>query len=174
MVHRPFNKRYIILSEVFVQVKIWCRIFFNPRINNIIYRYIRIQTNDYKTSIVAYILSQGQLVQEIWQQFSPWVSQVVRLYDQAKYAELEWTVGPIPVRSVHQVNLNQNHLMMEFILHIEVIFLVAWIHVHVFKIVSTEIKPSMWMNLVFQDEVVAFEYYFILLIKFLIFFFQWW
>lgn len=40
---------------------------------------------------------QGQLVQEIWQQFSPWVSQVVRLYDQAKYVELEWTVGPIPV-----------------------------------------------------------------------------
>lgn len=61
---------------------------------------------------------------------------------------------------------------MEFILHIEVISLVAWIHVHVFKIVSTEIKPSMWMNLVFQDEVVAFEYYFILLIKFLIFFFS--
>ncbi|XP_056018882.1 lysosomal alpha-mannosidase-like isoform X2 [Ostrea edulis] len=40
---------------------------------------------------------QGQLVQEIRQWFSPWVSQVVRLYDQANYAELEWTVGPIPV-----------------------------------------------------------------------------
>lgn len=60
-------------------------------------------TNDYKKSIIVYFLSQGQLVQEIWQQFSPWVSQVVRLYDQAKYAELEWTVGPIPVRSVCQV-----------------------------------------------------------------------
>lgn len=99
-----------------------------------------------ESSIFSYFLSQGQLVQEIWQQFSPWVSQVVRLYDQAKYAELEWTVGPIPVRSVHQVNLNVNHLMMEFIFHIEIISLVAWIFVHVFKIVSTEIKPSMWMN----------------------------
>lgn len=56
-----------------------------------------------RSQLLLIFLSQGQLVQEIWQQFSPWVSQVVRLYDQAKYAELEWTVGPIPVRSVRQV-----------------------------------------------------------------------
>lgn len=51
---------------------------------------------------------------------------------------------------------------------------VAWIHVHVFKIVSTEIKPSMWMNLVFQDEVVAFESLFdsSYVVSYLIFFFS--
>ncbi|XP_071107653.1 lysosomal alpha-mannosidase-like [Haliotis cracherodii] len=38
----------------------------------------------------------GPNVQEIRQEFSPWVSQVVRLYDGAPYLELEWTVGPIP------------------------------------------------------------------------------
>ncbi|XP_046579073.1 lysosomal alpha-mannosidase-like isoform X2 [Haliotis rubra] len=38
----------------------------------------------------------GPNVQEIHQEFSPWVSQVVRLYDGAPYLELEWTVGPIP------------------------------------------------------------------------------
>ncbi|XP_046352369.2 lysosomal alpha-mannosidase-like isoform X2 [Haliotis rufescens] len=38
----------------------------------------------------------GTNVQEIHQEFSPWVSQVVRLYDGAPYLELEWTVGPIP------------------------------------------------------------------------------
>ena len=48
-------------------------------------------------------LWQGQLVQEVRQQFSPWVSQVVRLYDQAKYAELEWTIGPIPIRLALQL-----------------------------------------------------------------------
>ncbi|XP_046579029.1 lysosomal alpha-mannosidase-like [Haliotis rubra] len=38
----------------------------------------------------------GPNVQEIRQEFSPWVSQVIRLYNGAPYLELEWTVGPIP------------------------------------------------------------------------------
>ncbi|KAM9494751.1 LOW QUALITY PROTEIN: lysosomal alpha-mannosidase [Clarias gariepinus] len=40
---------------------------------------------------------QNSVVQEVRQQFSPWVSQVVRLYTESKHLELEWTVGPVPV-----------------------------------------------------------------------------
>uniref|UniRef100_A0AAR2J2A3 Lysosomal alpha-mannosidase n=1 Tax=Pygocentrus nattereri TaxID=42514 RepID=A0AAR2J2A3_PYGNA len=36
-------------------------------------------------------------LQEVRQQFSPWVSQVVRLYEGSRELELEWTVGPVPV-----------------------------------------------------------------------------
>ncbi|XP_070185670.1 lysosomal alpha-mannosidase-like [Littorina saxatilis] len=39
---------------------------------------------------------QGELVQEIHQQFCPWVSQVVRLYKDSRHLEIQWTVGPIP------------------------------------------------------------------------------
>jgi hypothetical protein len=42
--------------------------------------------------------SQGSVVQEAYQQFSPWVSQVVRVYDFMPYVEVEWTVGPIDIR----------------------------------------------------------------------------
>ncbi|XP_008583190.1 PREDICTED: lysosomal alpha-mannosidase [Galeopterus variegatus] len=37
------------------------------------------------------------LVQEVYQNFSAWCSQVVRLYPGQRHLELEWTVGPIPV-----------------------------------------------------------------------------
>ncbi|KAK2817431.1 hypothetical protein Q5P01_025622 [Channa striata] len=40
---------------------------------------------------------QTSVVQEVRQWFSPWVSQVVRLYSDSKSLELEWTVGPLPV-----------------------------------------------------------------------------
>ncbi|XP_046352340.2 lysosomal alpha-mannosidase-like [Haliotis rufescens] len=33
---------------------------------------------------------------EIHQEFSSWVTQVIRLYDGAPYLEMEWTIGPIP------------------------------------------------------------------------------
>ncbi|PIO35130.1 hypothetical protein AB205_0152700, partial [Aquarana catesbeiana] len=39
----------------------------------------------------------NSLVQEVYQNFSSWCSQVVRLYSDQRYVELEWTVGPIPV-----------------------------------------------------------------------------
>ncbi|XP_076427922.1 lysosomal alpha-mannosidase isoform X5 [Peromyscus maniculatus bairdii] len=38
------------------------------------------------------------LVQEVHQNFSAWCSQVLRLYPGQRHLELEWTVGPIPVR----------------------------------------------------------------------------
>uniref|UniRef100_A0A3Q1GUL4 Alpha-mannosidase n=1 Tax=Acanthochromis polyacanthus TaxID=80966 RepID=A0A3Q1GUL4_9TELE len=40
---------------------------------------------------------QGSVVQEVRQWFSPWVSQVVRLYADSRALELEWTVGPVPI-----------------------------------------------------------------------------
>ncbi|XP_070595631.1 lysosomal alpha-mannosidase isoform X1 [Erythrolamprus reginae] len=38
-----------------------------------------------------------QVVQEVYQNFSNWCSQVVRVYAGQPYVELEWTVGPIPI-----------------------------------------------------------------------------
>ncbi|XP_043940666.1 lysosomal alpha-mannosidase [Protopterus annectens] len=40
---------------------------------------------------------QNDLVQEVYQNFSSWCSQVVRLYKGQRFVELEWTVGPIPI-----------------------------------------------------------------------------
>lgn len=38
------------------------------------------------------------LVQEVHQNFSAWCFQVIRLYKDQRHLELEWTVGPIPVK----------------------------------------------------------------------------
>lgn len=43
------------------------------------------------------IVTMSSAVQEVTQWFSPWVSQVVRLYKDRRELELEWTVGPVPV-----------------------------------------------------------------------------
>ncbi|KAG8550666.1 hypothetical protein GDO81_022954 [Engystomops pustulosus] len=48
-------------------------------------------------SVRSYLV-QNSLVQEVYQNFSSWCSQVVRLYSDQPYVELEWTVGPIPLR----------------------------------------------------------------------------
>ncbi|XP_023639510.1 probable alpha-mannosidase At5g66150 isoform X2 [Capsella rubella] len=42
---------------------------------------------------------QGPLVDEVHQQFSPWVAHVVRLYKDKEHAEFEFTIGPIPVNN---------------------------------------------------------------------------
>lgn len=39
----------------------------------------------------------GPLVQEVHQDFAPWLSQVVKINNDADYAEVEFTVGPIPI-----------------------------------------------------------------------------
>ncbi|XP_051127486.1 alpha-mannosidase isoform X2 [Andrographis paniculata] len=39
----------------------------------------------------------GHLVDEVHQQFSPWISQIIRVYKHQEHAEFEFTVGPIPV-----------------------------------------------------------------------------
>jgi len=48
-----------------------------------------------QAKVVTY---KGTIVQELQQQFNPWVSQIVRLYeDDIQHLELEWLVGPIPI-----------------------------------------------------------------------------
>ncbi|BFZ17491.1 hypothetical protein BsWGS_20530 [Bradybaena similaris] len=37
----------------------------------------------------------GKIVQEVHQKFNNWVSQVVRIYQGAKFAEFQWVVGPL-------------------------------------------------------------------------------
>ena len=44
------------------------------------------------------VFLQGSRVQEIRQVYSDWASQVIRLYADERHVEIEWTVGPIPVR----------------------------------------------------------------------------
>lgn len=39
----------------------------------------------------------GDLVDEIHQTFTDWLSQVVRVYKTENFVEFEWLVGPIPV-----------------------------------------------------------------------------
>ena len=41
---------------------------------------------------------QTSVVQEVRQKFSPWASQVVRLHADSRFLELEWTVGPLPIK----------------------------------------------------------------------------
>eukprot|EP00250_Pteridium_aquilinum_P013927 c21663_g1_i1 orf=147-3290(+) len=49
------------------------------------------------TDNVTFSVVQGSLVQEVHQQFTSWVSQVIRVNKDAEHAEVEFTVGPIPV-----------------------------------------------------------------------------
>ncbi|XP_030835227.1 lysosomal alpha-mannosidase [Strongylocentrotus purpuratus] len=48
------------------------------------------------TSVLVKVVK-GDVVQEVQQQFTPWLSQVVRLYKGQSAAEFTWTVGPIPI-----------------------------------------------------------------------------
>lgn len=50
-------------------------------------------TDDFHT--VTY---KGPLCQEMHQRFNDYVSQVIRIYDQENYMEVEWLVGPIPIK----------------------------------------------------------------------------
>lgn len=46
---------------------------------------------------VALKVVRGPLVDEVHQHFGPWIYQVVRLYKDKEHAEVEYTIGPIPV-----------------------------------------------------------------------------
>ncbi|XP_078151977.1 alpha-mannosidase-like isoform X2 [Carex rostrata] len=49
------------------------------------------------SSSVNLKVKRGQLVDEVHQQFGPWIYQVTRLYKKRDYAEVEFTIGPIPI-----------------------------------------------------------------------------
>ncbi|XP_048256757.1 lysosomal alpha-mannosidase-like isoform X2 [Haliotis rufescens] len=42
-------------------------------------------------------IREGKLVEEVYQQFSPWATQMIRVYENEQYAEFQWTIGPIPI-----------------------------------------------------------------------------
>ncbi|KAL5986035.1 hypothetical protein ACLOJK_028025 [Asimina triloba] len=50
-----------------------------------------------KLPLVPLKIVRGPLVDEVYQQFSPWIYQVTRLYKEKDHAEFEFTIGPIPV-----------------------------------------------------------------------------
>ncbi|KAJ4807139.1 Alpha-mannosidase [Rhynchospora pubera] len=49
------------------------------------------------SSLVGSKIKRGPLVDEVYQQFNSWISQVTRLYKERDYAEVEFTIGPIPI-----------------------------------------------------------------------------
>ncbi|XP_078151980.1 alpha-mannosidase-like isoform X2 [Carex rostrata] len=49
------------------------------------------------SSSVDLKVRRGQLVDEVHQQFNSWIYQVTRLYKERDYAEVEFTIGPIPI-----------------------------------------------------------------------------
>ncbi|XP_065568469.1 lysosomal alpha-mannosidase-like isoform X3 [Artemia franciscana] len=53
---------------------------------------------DQISEVVKLNVYTGPLVSEVHQVFSPWLTQVVRLYKGAPYLEFDWICGPIPIR----------------------------------------------------------------------------
>ncbi|RWS28463.1 lysosomal alpha-mannosidase-like protein [Leptotrombidium deliense] len=51
------------------------------------------------TQSATFKVLRGPLVEEIHQQFSPWISQTIRVYQHVDYIEFDWIVGPIPIDS---------------------------------------------------------------------------
>ncbi|CAD6204979.1 unnamed protein product [Miscanthus lutarioriparius] len=49
------------------------------------------------SSLVPLKVIRGPLVDEVHQQFSSWIYQITRLYKNKEHAEVEYTIGPIPV-----------------------------------------------------------------------------
>nr|KAG5707590.1 hypothetical protein BaRGS_001138 [Batillaria attramentaria] len=50
-----------------------------------------------KLTTSSYKSTDGSYVKQAHQEFSPWVSQTVRIYDDQRFVEFQWTVGPIPI-----------------------------------------------------------------------------
>ncbi|XP_057870116.2 alpha-mannosidase isoform X2 [Cryptomeria japonica] len=51
---------------------------------------------DSKKQVIQSV-TKGNVVSEVYQQFSPWASQVVRLYKNAEDVEIDFLIGPIPI-----------------------------------------------------------------------------
>ncbi|KAL4187433.1 hypothetical protein AMTRI_Chr09g18980 [Amborella trichopoda] len=46
--------------------------------------------------LVPLKILRGPVMDEVYQQFNPWISQVIRLFKDMEHAEVEFTIGPIP------------------------------------------------------------------------------
>lgn len=46
---------------------------------------------------LVHIVKNGSIVQEVHQKFSSWLTQVIRVYEEADFVEFDWVVGSIPV-----------------------------------------------------------------------------
>lgn len=46
---------------------------------------------------ITYRVFKGPLVEEVHQYYTPWISQIIRLYKGQNHVEFDWVVGPIPV-----------------------------------------------------------------------------
>lgn len=55
----------------------------------------RIATNNK----VELLVQRGAVLEEVQQVFSPWCSQVIRVYKHSDYVEFQWLVGPIPLQA---------------------------------------------------------------------------
>ena len=63
------------------------------------------QTPHSLSTAVTLKILKGPLVSEIWQTFTPWLSQIVRLRHGSPVVEFEWTVGPIPYDDMQGKNI---------------------------------------------------------------------
>ncbi|XP_073222216.1 alpha-mannosidase At3g26720 isoform X2 [Cicer arietinum] len=52
---------------------------------------------DGKDTQVSFTVLRGPILDEVHQQLNPWVSQILRIYKAKEHAEVEFTIGPIPV-----------------------------------------------------------------------------
>ncbi|XP_038060793.1 lysosomal alpha-mannosidase-like [Patiria miniata] len=59
---------------------------------------IQTPTDLFNGTSVGLTVIKGPVATEVRQQFQPWLSQVIRLYNNREFAEFEWTVGPIPIK----------------------------------------------------------------------------
>lgn len=51
-------------------------------------------------NVADFTMSYKSYVQEVHQIYNDWLSQTIRLYDDAQHVEIEWQVGPIPIELI--------------------------------------------------------------------------
>ena len=92
---------------MYLNIKINSPYFFLPYVKHRSTRTVSILRQRLKINLqlvsqfmLLLLLIKNDLVEEARQVFSDWYSQVVRLYKGEKYAEFEWTLGPIPIEYV--------------------------------------------------------------------------
>ena len=65
---------------------------------------------------MLYNILQGPLLTEVRTSYSPWADQTTRLYKDANYLEVEYTIGPIPIKYVIATYKTHDNGLIEFFL----------------------------------------------------------